>query len=473
MKKFTRTSILLLLWGSLSVTSVLGNDELLKACAEGKLDVVKSLVEKGADVNYANGQGATALASAVFWPEIVQYLVDKGARANDGAFPALVHASGKGSYQVMQILLNAGADPNKAGEVNVAAAMEKMVADEKAKGKGANKILIKAYEGQIEKLKATPNKIYAISSVVTSSNCKECLELLIEKGAKTDNLNFITKGNLLDEYANSGMTPAERVEGNKFNAPYFEKAGVVIPDWYKNPDPAKMGTAEDFVKILVKAGVNINLKNTLGDTPLLTALGYPTRPKTEIALALVTNGADVNVENIRNGHALIQAAATGSVPLLDAMISKGANLNAEFKVDDDKTGQRLKGITPLMWAAKNGHLEAVKYLVGKDAGLNETAHGTAFNVKTGCLTTVKDKTPLFFAIESGNLEIIKFLVEGTKKYWGQIMTIDQWKQRSEQDAGLVTIVKTSCYKDGAYLPSNYAKEMGFMEIKDYLKGKKL
>jgi ankyrin repeat protein len=46
------------------------------------LEIVKILVEKGADVNVANDRGETALYGAAFlgYPQVIQYLVDKGAR---------------------------------------------------------------------------------------------------------------------------------------------------------------------------------------------------------------------------------------------------------------------------------------------------------------------------------------------------------------------------------------------------------
>src|SRR4051812_26216992 len=86
------------------------NEDLVKACQAGNLAEVKAQVEKGADVNY---KGGTPINSAVFYADVVQYLLEKGAKANEGDNNALVTACVYGSPQVIKLLLDAGADPNK------------------------------------------------------------------------------------------------------------------------------------------------------------------------------------------------------------------------------------------------------------------------------------------------------------------------------------------------------------------------
>ena len=57
------------------------NLELFEAASNGDLQGVKSALEKGADVNYANGDGRTSLmrASKRGYEEIVKLLIDNGA----------------------------------------------------------------------------------------------------------------------------------------------------------------------------------------------------------------------------------------------------------------------------------------------------------------------------------------------------------------------------------------------------------
>ena len=58
-----------------------GSTPLITASLFGKIEVVRALVEAGADVNYQNKEGSTALHTAAFFchPEIVGILLDNGA----------------------------------------------------------------------------------------------------------------------------------------------------------------------------------------------------------------------------------------------------------------------------------------------------------------------------------------------------------------------------------------------------------
>lgn len=49
------------------------------AIRENRLDIVKVLVEAGADINYRNKLGNCILFDAVCEPEILKYFIDKGA----------------------------------------------------------------------------------------------------------------------------------------------------------------------------------------------------------------------------------------------------------------------------------------------------------------------------------------------------------------------------------------------------------
>jgi ankyrin repeat protein len=132
------------------------NDALIAACGAGNLANVKTIVESGASINYKNAGGATPISSSYLWPEITEYLLSKGAEANGGDYPALVNAATFYSVDVMKPLLKAGADPNKSAvvKVDVAGPMRKLLEEEKAKGKKANKHMVKAYEDQLAKMPA-------------------------------------------------------------------------------------------------------------------------------------------------------------------------------------------------------------------------------------------------------------------------------------------------------------------------------
>lgn len=58
-----------------------GSSPLISAAVFGKLDAARLLIEAGADINFQNNDGSTALHTAAFFcrPAIVEMLLDKGA----------------------------------------------------------------------------------------------------------------------------------------------------------------------------------------------------------------------------------------------------------------------------------------------------------------------------------------------------------------------------------------------------------
>jgi len=88
------------------------------ASREGNLDVIKFLVDKGADVNSKDKDGYAPLNRAALAGhlDIVKYLVNKGgadvnAKDEDGNTP-LYYAAGKGHLDIVKFLVNKGADVN-------------------------------------------------------------------------------------------------------------------------------------------------------------------------------------------------------------------------------------------------------------------------------------------------------------------------------------------------------------------------
>lgn len=294
--------MLLLIMTFVCSGSLLASDELIKASMAGDLAKVKSLVEAGANVNYADPNGTTPLSVAYFSNEVTDYLLSKGADPNGGTFPSLVYASKYYSVDVIRMLLKAGADPNKPGivKVDLGAGARAGLEAEKAKGKQANKYLIKAYEAQV-KANPTPSTLSfsALQWAVGYTNCTDCIELLLNAGAKTEFKNSITGGNMLHEVATS-YTPIEaRVTSMQATIPYLEKAGIGIPEWYKNLDIYSYGNASDIVKLLKNKGADMEAQNNQKQTPLLAAIKQPLQNE-EVIMAFIDNGANIKNTGMEN-----------------------------------------------------------------------------------------------------------------------------------------------------------------------------
>lgn len=93
-------------------------DGLINAAMSGDLVRVLQLVTDGADVNFANRLGVTALMVAAQWnrPEIVSYLLSRGANVNAQenslGCNALMFACLSGNPHVVELLLKNGAPVN-------------------------------------------------------------------------------------------------------------------------------------------------------------------------------------------------------------------------------------------------------------------------------------------------------------------------------------------------------------------------
>lgn len=271
------------------------NDDLIKASLAGDVATVKKLVESGADVNYKNAQGQTPVSVAYFANEVTEYLLSKGADANGGDSPSLVSAARFYSLEVMKKLLKAGADPNKPSVVKVdtRGPVQKLLDEEKAKGKKGNKYMVKAYEDMLAKMPADNTvTTYALQVAIESTNCTECIQLLVEAGAKTTINNPIIGGNLIHDVVFSYTTPEARATTIQSMGPALEKYGIGVPDWYKALDPSTLGTPEEVIRLLKSKGVDIEGLDNNKRTPLKIAVTSPT-PSEELINALVSNGANM------------------------------------------------------------------------------------------------------------------------------------------------------------------------------------
>lgn len=104
------------------------------------------------------------------------------------------------------------------------------------------------------------------------------------------------------------------------------------------------------VKTLLSNNVNIEERNSQGETPLMYATYLQ---HNAIALALMEAGADVNAQDKRLNSPFLYAGAEGNLTLVKAALQH----NADFKVYNRYGGSAL------IPAAEKGHLEVVKLLV--------------------------------------------------------------------------------------------------------------
>jgi quinoprotein dehydrogenase-associated probable ABC transporter substrate-binding protein len=154
--------------------------------------------------------------------------------------------------------------------------------------------------------------------------------------------------------------------------------------WTPIMTAAYLDSADD-VKILAAKGADPNAISKQGLSPLGIAAQYD---KANAAVALLQAGADPARPIGEGGYTpLMLATANHSEPLVQALIKKGADVNAK----------NSGGVTALMIAAANGRADMVELLVR--AGANVKAQ------------TDRGDTALSIARDKGDPKVIKLLGE--------------------------------------------------------------
>lgn len=178
----------------------------------------------------------------------------------------------------------------------------------------------------------------------------------------------------------------------------------------KNGNPAVIGA-------LLKAGADVNMVSSDGMSPLMATAVSGNAESVKI---LIDAKAAVNLRERAHGQtALMFAAAEGRDQVITALLKGGADwklstnvVKVEMERYDDNgnplpqrgdstvTGgnTQMGGMTALLFAAREGHLAAVKALVEGGADINQLCEG--------------DKsTPLIIAIANGHYAVGKYLTD--------------------------------------------------------------
>jgi ankyrin repeat protein len=145
---------------------------------------------------------------------------------------------------------------------------------------------------------------------------------------------------------------------------------------------AALYSSTDCMKLLLKAGIDVNAKNKLGETALIWS-----SHDIEKAKLLLDHKADVNAKTVAGNTVLLAACAgEGQTGMIKLLLDKGA----------DPLAKNTKGRTSLMQAALFGDTAAASLLMAK--GIN-------INAKT------KDsETALFMAVKSVNRQMVYWLL---------------------------------------------------------------
>ena len=312
---------------------------LMLAAEYGHADVIKLLIEKGADFSIMDGGGQNALCIAAQNGQVsaVAAFFELGlANANSGDYwktPILTIAAGNGHKDLVQFLLDNGAEVNRLG------------------GFGGSSTAIKD---------------------AVCDNHIEIVKLLLDAGADVnlgDKIGGLKTGN-----AEPVLIMACRTYDKKINIDMLKlllDAGADVNATGNCNDTALFDAVDDnrnidAVRLLLENGADVNLGR---ETPLISTLyeGYSKNDKDKRAMVqlLLQYGADVHRCSDIGLHSPVMLAAVHHPECLPLLIEAGADINYVCRGITD-----YYSYTALMWAAEDGVTESVKILLENGADIH-------------------------------------------------------------------------------------------------------
>jgi len=159
------------------------------------------------------------------------------------------------------------------------------------------------------------------------------------------------------------------------------------------------------VALLIKAGAKATAANSFGITPLSEAAA---NGNAAIIESLLEAGADANALSAQGEPALMTAARAGNPEAVRVLLKHGAVVDAR---------ESWKGQTALMWAAAENRAEVVKVLIEARADVNARSTEWPEEKKrpsNGNLVSVRPRgglTPLLFAAREGALASLQIMAK--------------------------------------------------------------
>jgi ankyrin repeat protein len=159
-----------------------------------------------------------------------------------------------------------------------------------------------------------------------------------------------------------------------------------------------------LVEQLIAAGADVSAANDFGSTPLAEAA---TIGDTAIIEALLEAGADPDAPGADGQTALMIVARSGNTAAAEALLKRGANVNAR---------EEWRGQTALMWAAAQNQPAMVRLLIEHGAEVDARSFVNDWPRQVSAeprrmYRPFGGLTPLLFAAREGCVECVRALVE--------------------------------------------------------------
>jgi uncharacterized protein len=177
-----------------------------------------------------------------------------------------------------------------------------------------------------------------------------------------------------------------------------EADGTTALHWAVRQDDREMAGR------LIQAGANVKAANRYGVTPLYLACVNGSTPMIE---KLLEAGADANAATTEGETALMTVARTGNVEAAGVLLAHGADVNSR---------EQWRQQTPLMWAVAESHADMAQELIAHGADVN--ARQVTWNWERQVTKEPREKwmplgglTPLLFAARQGCVDCARVLVK--------------------------------------------------------------
>ncbi len=308
------------------------------AAMRGDIERVRALLQQGADVNAAQGDGMTALHWAGLNGNVAlaDLLVRAGASTSavtrNGAYTALHLASRSGHADVVEALLKAGSDPapkTTTGAVtplHFAAAAGSVESVAALLDHGADVDVRESVRGQ------TPLMFAVAAGRI------DAVRLLLRRGA-----DVAVVSNSVDLPAEEALDREAEKRRNELLASFRAADARATSEW--RPSPSQVQAAVRTAQEVQRAGVEVkveeqaesflgadevpNFSGLVGTMGGLSALLYAVREgHTDIVLALLEAGADINgVSAGDQTSPLLMAVINGHFDLALTLLGRGGDPN--------------------------------------------------------------------------------------------------------------------------------------------------
>ncbi|KAJ9297660.1 hypothetical protein DTO271G3_4435 [Paecilomyces variotii] len=399
-----------LLVSTTTTTEIFMSNLLVGAAAVGDVEICRTLIEAGADLDAPSGLGmrTTALHRALLFGkmECVRMLLKAGADPNlimDGETPLHIACSTRSSLDAVRLLLQFGAHVNPAQNSARLTPLQ---------------LAVQAGEPDLVQLlldsKANPNSFTtssegsALQIACSDSRNAKIVELLIAAGADIDSRPGYQRDKRNPDYLGDSDTESE--SDDDLGESLFSNS-VLVPPSFK---PAILIAAEndnwEVVQLLLEEGAAVNASlgkcpvrflekgideiSYMGGHPVFTPLQAAIRAENiTMTRMLLSAGAHIDARRKgKYGHTALQICAMiGNERLIEILLRKKADINAPAGV--------FHGRTALQAAATNSDPKVLSILLREGANVNALP------------AERQGKTALQIAAAAGNTEGVRILLD--------------------------------------------------------------